>query len=307
MNVPRVLRPLQKAKHLGSIWAREWDPRGEPYRARKLRREAARRPYVYDPEAYREHIGAVTVPASWTFPVNHLEHAGPFCDPGPLPPAPEVIWCFWTGSNAITENRLRSLEQLRAINHSTPLELITPDRMETILVPEAPLHPVFEHLSAVHKSDYLRSYVMLHHGGAYCDIKKMTRPWGPLIDELNDSPYAWAAGPEELSPRNTCPASGPLGEDQQRYFSRVLCQAAHAFKPGSPFASEWWAEINRRMDYFADLLRAHPATDPFGSESGYRVPWSALQGYVFGPLCLKFADRLIIDPDMTFDYSGGYR
>lgn len=264
------------------------------------------RPYTYDPERYRVRFGTVVVPNSWTFPVNHLEFA-PAGEGLDLTPAPHVIYCFWTGENSLTPQRERSLESLRAMNPRTPLTLITAMELEDYLAPGSPLHPAYEHLSTNHRSDYLRAYFMLHHGGVYMDIKSMTGPWAPLLDRLNSSPTAWCIGPEELSAFNVSPAMGIMGEDQRRNFSSLPCQSGFAFKPGSPLARAWYDEVQRRMNYHAGLLADHPAQDVFGSNQDYPVAWNALHGSIFSPLSLRYHEHVLTDPGITFDLRGGYR
>ena len=36
------------------------------------------------------------------------------------------------------------------------------------------------------------------------------------------------------------------------------------------------------------LLKKHPATDPFGKENNYPIPWAYINGNIFHALCLKY-------------------
>src|SRR5690606_1936777 len=74
-----------------------------------------------------------------------------------------VLYAFWTGNNELTENRLRCLESIKK-NSGVPFVLVTPGNLEEYIVNEHPLHPAYEYLSLIHRSDYLRCYFMHHHG-----------------------------------------------------------------------------------------------------------------------------------------------
>lgn len=307
MDAPKPLEVAREAKHQGVRLVRHTRWRLEQAHRRYLRISAATRPYVYDAERYRLHIGDVVVPTAWTFPVSHIQFDPVAGQIASLPDAPNIIWCFWMGDNPLTPNRVKSLDSIRRMNPNSEVILVSMSNLDRILVEGYALHPNFEDLSAIHKSDYLRSYVMLHHGGAYCDIKKWTAPWAPIIRALNSEKGAWLAGPEETSPSNVSAPTGRLGREMRANYSNIPCQAAFAFRPGSPFAEEWSAEVGRRMDYFSGLLEKNPARDPFGCEGNYPVPWNALHGSIFSPLCMKYFDRVIVRPEMEIDFSGGYR
>ena len=66
-----------------------------------------------------------------------------------------VIYCFWTGDNPLTKNRK---ESLNVLNKKTgiPIVLITPDNLSNYILQDYPLHKSYDHLSLVHKSDYLK-------------------------------------------------------------------------------------------------------------------------------------------------------
>ena len=86
------------------------------------------------------------------------------------------IFIFWTGNNSLSENRIKSLESLKAVTGANII-LITPNNLYYYIKPYAPLHPAYDYLSLVHKSDYLRSYFMYHYGGGYSDIKRSLGSW----------------------------------------------------------------------------------------------------------------------------------
>ncbi|WP_157103224.1 capsular polysaccharide synthesis protein [Neomicrococcus aestuarii] len=264
-------------------------------------------PYFYESQKYEEDIYGVRFPNSSTFPVNHLAFH-PMGEKQPSLSAPNQLFMIWAGDNALPPNRLRSIEVIREFNLDLNVHLVTPNNLNEFVLPEHPLHKAYEKLSFIHRSDYLRAYLMHHHGGAYMDIKPMTVPWKPVIESLNADIDLWAAGPSEISSFNTSPAFGPLGIDQRKHFSRILFQSAFAFKPGSSWTEEWLDEVERRLSYFDNLLDTRRPKQPFGLNPEYPIPWSSIHGYVFGPLALKYSSRSTIASDMKFSIGpNGYR
>ena len=116
--------------------------------------------------------------------------------------------------------------------------------------PEHPLHSSYEKLSYIQRSDYLRAYLMHHHGGVYMDIKPMDKPWLPLLEELNATPDMWVIAPHEIGSWNSSPASGVLGKDQRNYYKSVVNMSAFGCKPYSRFTDEWIAEVKPQDGLF---------------------------------------------------------
>jgi hypothetical protein len=73
---------------------------------------------------------------------------------------------------------------------NTPeVKVITPVLLPFFILPDHPLHEGFEYLSGVHKSDYLRSYLMNFYGGGYSDIKHIQYDYLPYFKQLFDDSY----------------------------------------------------------------------------------------------------------------------
>lgn len=68
------------------------------------------------------------------------------------------------------------------------MKVINPALLPFFILKDAPLHPSYSFLSGVHRSDYLRCYLMHHYGGGYSDIKHMHFDIGPLINRLEEGP-----------------------------------------------------------------------------------------------------------------------
>ncbi|VTY10341.1 Capsular polysaccharide synthesis protein [Rothia dentocariosa] len=264
-------------------------------------------PYSYDLEKYTHRIGDVVVPNSSTFSVNHLFYDSQLPKDN-LRDAPNQIFVLWTGDNEITPARRKSLNLIRSTNPESKVILVTPDNLDDYIVPGYPLHPSYVKLSYIQRSDYMRAYLMHHHGGVYMDIKPMDKPWLPLLEELNATPDMWVIAPHEKNSRNSSPASGVLGKDQRNYYRSIVNMSAYACKPYSRFTDEWISEIHRRMDYFSTLLEGRYNSQAFEYMPEYPVPWSDLSGNIVSPLSLKYKDNIKTIAGMQFEiYSGGYR
>lgn len=102
------------------------------------------------------------------------------------------IFCFWTGSNTMPDNRQRGLESLRA-NSGCEVELITAEAVADF-IPASELHPAYPFLNLAHRADFLRCYAMLRHGGGYADIKPHHESWLPAFDLLEREEGLFAVG-----------------------------------------------------------------------------------------------------------------
>lgn len=255
---------------------------------RALRRRAApvvsawaSRRYVYDADRYRGTFLARAVP-------------GDDAPPAPTGPLPRRILCFWTGDNPLTPARASSLDALRRMNPDLEVALVTPGALEEILVPGHPLHPAYEHLSLVHRADYLRAYAMHHHGGGYTDIKAPLAPWAPAFDLLDAHPEAWVLGYPEIGPEGVPSLPGALGRDLHRCYRLLVGQCAFIMRPHTPFTTAWMGELHARLDASLDELRRHPG-GVLGDEPGYPLAWAGILAEITHPLMLRHHDRVLQD------------
>jgi hypothetical protein len=68
------------------------------------------------------------------------------------------LFCFWTGDNPMTPNRLKALSTMR--NSGLDVIFLTQKNIDTWVLDADPLHPAYQYLSAIHRADYLRMYFM---------------------------------------------------------------------------------------------------------------------------------------------------
>ena len=222
------------------------------------------------------------------------------------------IFAFWTADNPMNGNRRRGWESFR-VTGLNPI-LVTPVNLSDWIVTGAPLHPAYPHLSAVHRSDYLRPYFMHHHGGGYADVKPQGGSWLETVDRVKASSRLLGAGYREVRGGSVWLQNAPL-DGRYWVLSRpvprlvattvtnimraarplLIGNGAFYFKPKTALTLTWLTEVERRLDLVLDSLKlvTNPAPRARLTDgSGYPLPWSAIHGDVLQPLTLRYAARL---------------
>ena len=232
------------------------------------------------------------------------------------------IFGLWTGDNPMNANRQAGWNSF-GVTGLTPL-LITPDNLAEWVVPAEPLHLAYPLLSLLHRADYLRGYLMFHHGSGYADIKVQTGNWIEAVERVERSPKLIAAGYREI--RGGTPLielnlveGRPfiLGQQVAPWKARAVSlgmraarplmmgNGAYYFKPGTPFARRWLDAIHQRLDILLPLLIKNPARDireHVGGPSGYPVPWAFMHGDVVSYLSFRNIGRIALDlPRPSFE------
>lgn len=215
--------------------------------------------------------------------------------------AQKVIYCFWTGENDLSENRKKSLNILEK-HAGVEVRLITPLNLMDYILPDFPLHPAYEFLSLVHRSDYLRCYFMYHHGGGYADVKANYYDWSASFKFLNECKDKFAVGYSETRKEDIGYVRSFVGKknakkinkDLKSNYHLVIGNGSYIFKPHSPLAQLWYHELHLRLDEHLDELKKYPG-NIMGDNEGYPLPWTSILGQIFHPLCLVFCENLIID------------
>ena len=109
----------------------------------------------------------------------------PISDSVEIPHDCERLFCFWTGDNPMSPNRLKALTTMA--NSGLEVIFLTKENIEGWVLDSDPLHPAFQYLSAIHRADYLRMYFMHHYGGGYSDIKNINHSWIAAAEKLKTS------------------------------------------------------------------------------------------------------------------------
>lgn len=201
------------------------------------------------------------------------------------------IYCFWTGTNDMSENRKRCLSQLKQTSGCNVI-LVDPSNLQNYILPEHPIHPAFEYLSLTHKADYLRTYFMHFHGGGYSDIKETGGSWIDAFKELYSNDEKWICGYREV-PHGV---AYPPNRDKWR---ELIGNGAYICKPQTQLTTEWYSEMIALLDTKLERLKQFPATHPQEQGdsrpdyNGYPMEWNEMLGRIFHKICYKYKERLM--------------
>lgn len=210
--------------------------------------------------------------------------------------APRQIFVIWAGDNEMPTTRKAHLASLRQHNPGTPVILVTPHNLEEFLVDQAPLHPAYANLSLTHRSDYLRAYLMHHHGGGYSDVKQCTSSWDPAFTLIH-AEQTWLVGYQELSSDRCGGRDALLGHEIRRRFSALAGFGAFICRPQTPLTGEWLREIERRLSYYEEEVGQHPGAIR-DEVDAYPVQWIELGSDILNPLQLKYLDHVSLNPSI---------
>lgn len=218
-----------------------------------------------------------------------------------VPGCPQVVWCFWW-RGVMNENRVRSLELMRK-NLGVPVILVSADNVNEFVVDEFPIHPAFEFLSDVHKSDYIRIYLLHHYGGGWHDIK----PTGVSYSDvwrLFENPEVYFVGKPEIEG-----GAAEVYDDQGNYmpsvWSELVATNRWIGRAGTPLSQRLYGAINTVLDEYLKKLSKHPARSAYSHKKdkynsklfrkllGWQYPlqWT-LFGDLFHPLNYEFRDHV---------------
>lgn len=228
-----------------------------------------------------------------SFVTRDVVPAGPMC-------APRRVFVVWSGDNELPPNRVRNLQTIRS-RIGVPVELVTPDTLAAWLVDGHPLHPAYEHLSLIHRSDYLRGYLMHHHGGGYADIKEPVGSWSDSFDRMAADADCWVTSYSTSHANWVGKLRGRLGRDILIHYRLMFGKSGFMMRSHTPITAEWMAEMDRRLDAVADELAHHPG-GVFGAD-GYPLSWTDLLGRVLDPLTLKYHAHVRYDEAMLLDFT----
>lgn len=210
---------------------------------------------------------------------------------------PDHIFVLWTGNNEMSQNRQEGLQSIRECNPNREIRLITPGGLKDYVLPEYPLHPAYEDLSLVHRSDYLRAYLMHHYGGGYSDIKRWKTSWEGAFQQIQNDPDMWIIGYRELGSDRVGGRDARLGRQTRTRYHQIAGAGAYICRPRTPFTGEWLREIERRLDYYREELAQHPG-DQLGSNPGYPILWIEIGMDIQYPLELKYNKRVAFNEDL---------
>jgi hypothetical protein len=214
-----------------------------------------------------------------------------------------VVFCTWTGQNAMSTPRLQSLFSI--YNHiGCPVAYLNHVTLWQWQLPESPFHPAFAYLSETHKADYLRVYLMHHYGGGYTDIKPTSMAWHSHFEALANSSQL-CAGYSEISPHSVAKVGGELEQTLKDNYTQLIGLCAFIFKPRTPLTQAWLDRTHALLDKKLEALQASPASFPQdqwgitlvnGQTSSYPLRWTEMLGDIFHPLILEYRSCVLHVP-----------
>ena len=282
-----ALRAARQIKHLGFVSAkrgRGWVREAKFAVGTVVFRNFERvHPYRYRPERYADTFLASTKTSPG---VSRL---------------PRRVFALWTGENDLSANRSNSLHEIEE-RIGLPLVLVTPDTLDEWVLPDFPLHRAYEHLSLIHRSDYLRGYLMHHHGGAYVDIKRPLGSWQTSFERLADDPESWVVSYSSTHANWIGKYRGRLGRDILIHYRIMFGKSGFIMRSHTPITAEWIAEMDHRLDAAYDALRRQPG-GVYGDHPDYPLSWTDLLGRVLDPLTLKYLPHVRFDDQMLLDFN----
>jgi len=217
----------------------------------------------------------------------------------------ENIFVLWTGDNEMSLNRKKALQSMKIA--SLNITLITKGNLGDFLVEGYPLHKSYEYLSDVHKSDYLRAYLMHFHGGGYSDVKPLKQSWSEAFKMLSKRDSFLGLGYREVGKHGVA-----VVDDENLYkkmtdnYRLLIGCCSFIFKPHTFFTREWLFAVEDVLSRKYDMLKYNRG-NIMGDNEGYPLRWTEIMGNIFHPLCFKYNTLLLKDDRVKPDFTKGYR
>lgn len=124
----------------------------------------------------------------------------------------------------------------------------------------------------MHRSDYLRAYLMHFHGGGYSDVKSyLSGSWLSAFRHMDARP--------DILLSYRFPGSAMIG------------------RPNTELTQRWYTEVCRRLDQHLPALMAYPGRpSPFTHKTidpTYPLEWREILGDVLEPLLFQYPTQIL--------------
>jgi hypothetical protein len=205
------------------------------------------------------------------------------------------IFLIWFGK--LNSTRELAIKSFRG-RSGCEIVLITEENFKNFECKEYPIHELFDKLSSVDKSDYLRAYLMYSYGGGYSDVKRCRFNWEKYFDQLNNNSEIFFLSCPLIDEHGITGFSQDpdvIKKAKSEYYKYASC-AQFIFKPKTNTAKQWIDAINQKLDYVYDILKKNPALHPYGDLGNtvgeikidvsqlindYPIKWMDLAGNIF--------------------------
>ena len=201
---------------------------------------------------------------------------------------PFVVWCYWEGP-PMTGNRRLSFEYLQA-HIQVPICLITPDNLHHFIVEGHPLPRAFNQLSIVHRSDYIRAYLLHHYGGGWHDIKATEVSYEKVWEEFRNDAI-WIVGKREIA-KGAAKIYNADGDFVPDHYQKLIAVPSWVGRPQTSLSADLLSGIEAIIEQNADTLFMYPAKHPREKRISSRNPIKRL----FTIIKFKYQKRSIHYP-----------
>ena len=225
-------------------------------------------------------------------------------------PINKCIYMLWLGNEELNANRLNAIN-----NMPYNTILITQDNLHQYIKINYPLHPAYQSLSTVHKSDYMRCYLMHHYGGGYSDIKYTNINWENAFTRIDVDTTIELMGVKTTHGHTYAGIelwSDVLKTNILNNIESLVCMGYMVCRPYSSITTKWYTELHLQLDNYLELLQLHPAQytrecyDPHLGyamttpkwegiseyHSMYPISWNYLLSQILYPIQLEYMDKI---------------
>lgn len=216
---------------------------------------------------------------------------------------PKVVFVCWFGGykadhQKMSKNRFEAFKSL-VEKIGVPVILITSNNY-SFFIKSHPIHKLFDLLSGVHKSDYMRVYMLHHYGGGYHDIKHREESWKECWGDWLFDENIWIYGRRE----NNRQAIGypPNAHHIRNKYNKLVTMGWVICKPNTNFTATLLHKIDDILDQKYSELIAYPGYNSAGyyhenpfqmaEENNYPLRWLEIMGEISHPLMLEFTDHI---------------
>lgn len=240
------------------------------------------------------------------------------------------IYCWWLNKSEMNQTRKIGLESVIK-NSGVEVELVTLDNLNKYILKDYPLHEGFQYLSAVHKSDYLRSYFMHFYGGGHCDIKQLKYSWLEFFEKLEKFPNK--IGITSPAIHGSLISNENLNEFLNKNLNKLTAKNVFIYRKDTNFTLEWYKTTQMVMDSVLEKLKKYPALynrdrklskkmdgidgtiADFGTKNQsflrkdyfYPLGWEELHADFYYPLVYRYRDQILLglpQQEVHLDYGG---
>jgi hypothetical protein len=212
----------------------------------------------------------------------------------------KVVYVCWFSHRDYTPvlhpNRFQALKTI-VNNIGVPVLMITQENFPKLIRDGDSIHEGFNYLSANHKSDYVRAYMLHHYGGGYHDVKFRKLSWEKMWKKFGDE-KVWIISRREKHPKWV---GHPPGQKHiRKHFRKLGTMSWVILRDHTPYSQELYDSVHVTLDKHLEELKKHPAHKPrccYGGRrkarhNSYPLRYLELMGEIFHPLMLKYNEHI---------------